>query len=154
MMFSITMRLMRPELSKRLFEIVEALPLKRGIRVLEIGCGPGAMAREISRRIGEGTVLGIDRSAKAIRQAKAGAKNIGAGGKLYFRQAAVEKFELGPGELPFDIAVAVRVGVLDGRHPEMEEQALQCIAKALAPSGRLFTDGGHPLKEILLDDYR
>lgn len=41
---------MDTKLSKRLLEIVDALPLRDGIRVLEIGCGPGAMAREISRR--------------------------------------------------------------------------------------------------------
>lgn len=40
-----------------------------GIRVLEIGCGPGVAAREISKRIGNGYILAIDRSAKAIQQA-------------------------------------------------------------------------------------
>lgn len=58
-------------LSPRLMVIVDALPLRHGIRVLEIGCGPGAAAREIARRIGRGHVLGIDRSAKAITLAKA-----------------------------------------------------------------------------------
>ena len=37
---------MKSKLSKRLNDIVQALPLKDGVRVLEIGCGPGAMARE------------------------------------------------------------------------------------------------------------
>jgi ubiquinone/menaquinone biosynthesis C-methylase UbiE len=32
-------------LSARLKTIVEALPLKPALRVLEIGCGPGAAAR-------------------------------------------------------------------------------------------------------------
>ena len=40
-----------PELSDRLREIVDALPLRAGSRVLEIGCGPGAMAREMAARI-------------------------------------------------------------------------------------------------------
>ena len=51
--------------------IVDALPLRPGLRVLEIGCGPGAMARAIAARIGDGHVLAIDRSAKAIAQAAA-----------------------------------------------------------------------------------
>ena len=55
---------MESKLSKRLADVVNALPLKDGIRVLEIGCGPGAAAREISKRIGNGYVLAIDRSAK------------------------------------------------------------------------------------------
>jgi SAM-dependent methyltransferase len=138
------------KLSKRLLEIVDALPLKEGIRVLEIGCGPGAMAREISRRIGKGYVLGIDRSAKAIRQALAGSKPEIAAGKLSFIQYAIEEFELSSDEKPFDIAVAVRVGALDGRHPEIEKQALLQIAKALKKKGKLYIDGGNPLKEIRL----
>jgi len=54
----------------------------------------------------------------------------------------------------FDIAVAVRVGALDGRHPEIEKQALINIAQALTDKGRLFIDGGNPLKEIRLDEFR
>jgi ubiquinone/menaquinone biosynthesis C-methylase UbiE len=65
---------MESKLSKRLSDIVSALPLKDGVRVLEIGCGPGAMAREISKHIGKGHILAIDRSAKAIQQAISGSQ--------------------------------------------------------------------------------
>jgi ubiquinone/menaquinone biosynthesis C-methylase UbiE len=126
---------MKSKLSKRLADIVNALPLKDGIRVLEIGCGPGAMAREISGRIGNGHVLGIDRSAKAIQQAIVGSKAEIETDRLSFRQAAIEEFDLRPGEKPFNIAIAVRVGALDGRHPESEKQALARIAKALTNEG-------------------
>jgi cyclopropane fatty-acyl-phospholipid synthase-like methyltransferase len=132
--------------------VVDALPLKPGLRVLEIGCGPGAMAREIARRIGAGAgaghVLAIDRSAKAIAQAKAGARAEIAARRLSLRQVAIEDLELEPGEAPYDIAVAVRIGALDGRHPEVEAEALRRIASALTPRGRLFIDGGAPLREI------
>jgi SAM-dependent methyltransferase len=63
-----------PQLSDRLRAVVEALPLQRGVRVLEVGCGPGAAAREIARRIGPGHVVGIDRSATAIAQALAASR--------------------------------------------------------------------------------
>ena len=63
---------MNSRLSKRLADIVNALPLKDNVKVLEIGCRPGAMAREILRRIGNRHILAIDRSAKAIQQAIAG----------------------------------------------------------------------------------
>lgn len=145
---------MSNKLSKRLVEIVDALPLKEGIRVLEIGCGPGAMARELSKRIKNGYVLAIDRSSKAIEQAVSSSTEEIKTGKLLFKQVAVESFELDSSEPPFDIAVAIRVGALDGRHPEIEKQALQKIAKALSPQGRLFIDGGSPLKEVLLDEHR
>lgn len=145
---------MSSKLSKRLADIVDALPLKQGLRVLEIGCGPGAMAREISTRIGKGHVLAIDRSAKAIQQAVAGSEAEMKTGRLSFQQIAIEKFELAKGEKPFDLAVAVRVGALDGRHPEIEKQSLQKIARALAPNGKLFIDSGNTIKPVSLEKYR
>jgi SAM-dependent methyltransferase len=134
-------------LSARLRAIVEALPLEPGLRVLEIGCGTGAAAREVASRIGSGYVLGIDRSPRAIAQAtahRADAPN------LSFRVVAVEDFELEAGEEPFDLAFAVRVGALDGRHPELETRARRRIRDTLRPHGRLFIDGGDPLREIPL----
>jgi SAM-dependent methyltransferase len=138
-------------LSPRLAAILDALPLRPGLRVLEIGCGPGAMAREIARRIGEGYVLGIDRSASAIAQATMGSESEIATGRLGFRCVAVEDFELEAGEPPFNLAVAIRVGALDGRHPELEREARARIARALRPGGRLLIDGGDPMREIPLD---
>jgi cyclopropane fatty-acyl-phospholipid synthase-like methyltransferase len=137
-------------LSARLAAIVDALPLRAGLRVLEIGCGPGAAAREIARRIGDGHVLAIDRSAKAIAQAKAASAAEIKSGRLRFRQAAAEELEVG--EAPYDIALAVRVGALDGRHPEAGRSAKRRIAAALTARGRLFIDGGNPLREISLHD--
>jgi SAM-dependent methyltransferase len=141
---------MAQSLSARLAAIVDALPLRPDLRVLEIGCGPGAAAREIARRIGDGHILAIDRSAKAIAQAKAASAAEIRSGRLGLRQVAVEDFELEPGEAPYDIALAVRVGALDGRHPEAGRRAKQRIAAALVPGGRLFIDGGNPLQEISL----
>jgi len=62
-------------------------------------------------------------------------------GKPSFRQVAVELLEAEGDEKPFDMAVAVRVGALDGRHREIEKLSLEKIAKALTPQGRLFIDG-------------
>jgi cyclopropane fatty-acyl-phospholipid synthase-like methyltransferase len=81
---------MSRSLSPRLIAIVNALPLKSGMRVLEIGCGPGAIAREIARRTGDGHVLAIDRSATAIAQARAASQPEIAAVRLSFRQVAIE----------------------------------------------------------------
>ena len=127
--------------SPRLRAIVDRLPLRPGMRILEIGCGPGAAAREIARRIGNGYVLGIDRSATAIRQALAASTEHMATGSLEFRQVAAEDFRLGSDEAPFDLVLAARVGALDGRHPEAGGLAMQRSRAALADDGQLWVDG-------------
>jgi SAM-dependent methyltransferase len=118
------------------------------MRVLEIGCGPGVAARLALNRIGDGHVLAIDRSARAIAQARAGARAEVDSGRLEFRQASVENLALRAGERLFDLAFAMRVGALDGRHPESAARALSAIAAAMKPTGRLFIDGGDPLREL------
>jgi len=141
---------MSRSLSVRLQTVVDALPLRDGMRVLEIGCGTGAAAREVARRVGHGHVHAIDRSAKSIAIAVAGSQaEIGAG-RLSFQQIAVEDFELPEGEPRFDLAFACRVGALDGRHPAAGPRALDRIAAALTPTGRLLIDAGDPLSEVRL----
>jgi hypothetical protein len=66
------------------------------------------------------------------------------------RQAAVEDFLLEAEEEPFDLVFAVRVGALDGRHPQAGEQALRQIAAATKADARLFIDGGNPLRELVI----
>ena len=139
---------MTVNLSPRLAAIVAALPLKPGLRVLEIGCGTGAVARAMVKRIGLGQVLGIDRSAKAIVQAIAGSSAEMAAGRLLFRQAAIEDFELEKGERRYDLAVAIRVGALDGRHPDAGRAAIERLRRVLVKGGRVYIDGGNPLREI------
>lgn len=58
---------------------------------------------------------------------------------------AIEDLELSPGEPPFDLAFALRVGALDGRHPEAGRQALRRLKRALRPEGLLFIDACAPV---------
>lgn len=159
-------------LSSRLAALVDALPLVPGMRVLEIGGGPGAAARAVARRLvagagpvsetSEGSVSGpsegpgrdrgellmIDRSAKSIALASRNAAEEISAGWMRVRQVGVEDFVLETREHPFDLAFAFRVGAFDGRHPEIAEQALDRVSAALRPGGRYFIDGGDPLREI------
>jgi cyclopropane fatty-acyl-phospholipid synthase-like methyltransferase len=139
---------MSRDLSPRLAEIVDALPLTPQARVLEIGCGPGAAARAVAARLTSGHILAIDRSASAIAQAMSSSADEIASGRMSVRHVAAEDFVLKPGEPAFDIVFAVRVGALDGRHPRAGRRALERIAAASTPIGRLFIDGGQPLREI------
>jgi len=108
----------------------------------------------VAARLTTGHILAIDRSAKAIAQAEATSAVEIASGRMSVRHVAAQDFVLEPGEAPFDIVFAVRVGALDGRHPEAGRRALERIAEALAPGGRLFVDGGQPLREIAMPPRR
>ena len=135
-------------LPPRLAAIVNALPLQPNSRVLEIGCGPGAAARAVAARLTTGHILAIDRSAAAIAQAEAAAADEIASGRMGVRQVAAEDFVLQPCEEPYDVVFAVRVGALDGRHPQAGQRVLQRIAMATTAGARLFIDGGEPLREL------
>jgi SAM-dependent methyltransferase len=117
--------------------------------VIEIGCGPGAAAREVAARVGpNGHVLAVDRSAKAIAQLTVSAFELIAAKRLTARQGAAEELELDSGEEPYDIAFAVRVRAFDGRDPHAGSLALTRLSGALVAGGRLFIDGGDPLREV------
>ncbi len=142
-------------LSARLAAVVEALPLQEGMRVLEIGGAPGAAAKEVVRRVGPGGhVLVVDRSAKGVALIERNAAAEIRSGRMSVRHIAAEDFALLPDEPLFDLAFAVRVGALDGRHPKDGERARSRIAAALAPGGRLLVDGGDPLRELDLGSTR
>jgi cyclopropane fatty-acyl-phospholipid synthase-like methyltransferase len=135
-------------ISPRLRAIVDALPIEPTSRVLEIGCGPGAAARAVAARLATGHVLAIDRSPTAIAQAGAGSAAEIAAGRMRVRCVAAEDLDLEADEEPYDVVFAIRVGALDGRHPEAGARALRRIAEVATRDARLFVDGGDPLREI------
>lgn len=132
---------MAQKISKRLLDNVNLLPLSEGMRILEIGCGPGTAARELANRFHNIHILAIDRSDKAIEQARKSSQKEISAGKLSFQQIAIEDFDIKAGDEKFDLIFAIRVGALDGRHPEKGKLALRNINKALKPDGQLFVDG-------------
>jgi protein-L-isoaspartate O-methyltransferase len=134
--------------SERLAAVVDALPLRPGMRVLEIGGAPGATARAVAHRLEDGHILVIDRSARGTAHIERHVAAEIAAGLLSVRHVAAEDFRLLPGEPPFDLAFAIRVGAFDGRHPEAGMLARQRIAAALTPIGGLFIDGGDPLRLV------
>jgi SAM-dependent methyltransferase len=136
-----------PRLSPRLAALVDALPLRPDSRVLEVGCGPGAAARAVADRLVTGQVLAVDRSAAAVEQAVRAAAGRADDGRLRFRHVAAEDLALEPGEAPYDLVFAFRVGALDGRHPALGARVLDRLAAVTTPDARLYLDGGDPLLE-------
>lgn len=145
---SATVSLVPSSVSPRIVSIVNALPFQSHSRVLEIGCGPGAAARTIAARLDTGHILAIDRSAVAIAQASAGATDAIRAGRMSVRQVAAENFILETDEEPYDLVFAIRVGGLDGRHPEVGQRIMRRLAVATTADARLFIDGGDPLREL------
>jgi len=139
---------MNYRLSQRLRDVMESLPLFPNIRVLEIGCGTGTLARAISQNIVDGHILAVDRSSKAISKATESSQKEIASGRLSFRRVAIEDFELMEEELPFDIAFGIRVGALDGRHPELGKLAMPKIKKALIKNGKVYVDSKDSIVQI------
>ena len=136
-------------LSARLLAVVDALPLRPGLRVLEIGGAPGAAAREVAARVGpSGHVMVLDRSPAGIDRTRIACAELIDAGSMSTLCAPVEDFALEPATPLFDLAFACRVGALDGRHPSLYEEALRGIRRALRPDGVLYVDTGDPLRRV------
>ncbi|MGL5852317.1 MAG: SAM-dependent methyltransferase [Phycicoccus sp.] len=133
---------MPPPLSPRLAAVLATLPLRPGLRVVEIGGAPGALARAVARRVAPGGhVLVVDRSARGVvLTERACAADIEAG-LLSVRCVPGEELELKPGERHFDLAVANRVGALDGRHPQAGARLMAHLDRALTDDGEVWVDG-------------
>lgn len=97
-----------------------------GKRVLDVGCGDGDLAVELTRR--GAVVVGVDASRAMIDAARARAEACGA--NVSFEVATAEHLPFPPGE--FDIVVAVTVlCFIDNGGPVFRE-----AARVLRPGGR------------------
>jgi ubiquinone/menaquinone biosynthesis C-methylase UbiE len=112
---------------KRLFEILELLPAQtRDFRVLDVGCGTGAITRGVAEMLGaKGSVLGVDVS--KIMLEKACAAQIP---NLEFQSADVYDLSF---ENRFDLIVCARVL----QWLEYPKNAILQMQHALKPGGKL-----------------
>jgi SAM-dependent methyltransferase len=101
-----------------------------GSRVLDVGCGTGALSRDAARRAGSGSVVGVDLSTRMTEFARERARDQGLHNVSFLRaDAQVHPFEAGS----FDIAVS-SFGAMFFEDPV---SAFRNIAGALRPPGRL-----------------
>lgn len=136
-------------LSDRLAAVVADLPLRPGLRVIEVGGAPGAAARAVAQRVAPGGhVLVLDRSAKGVDAVRRTCETEIEAGLLSVRTTTVEAAALAPGEQPYDLAFACRVGVLDGRHPAGYAAAVAALRAMLRPGAPILIDTGSPLRRL------
>jgi SAM-dependent methyltransferase len=120
--------------------IASEVPITEG-RMLDVGCGPGALDRWIAAARPGLAVVGLDESEAMIRRASRDSKPR----NLEFRTGAVERLS-SPGE--FDFALSV----LSFHHWEEPEAGLEAVCGALAPGGRFWIYEGNP--EAAAEDLR
>ncbi len=111
--------------------LLEAARPRPGQRVLDIGCGGGALAIALAGAVAPGgEVVGVDLSASLLDLARSRAGEAGASG-LRFVQLDVQTDSLP--EAPFDLAVS-QFGVMFFDEPTA---AFSAVRRALAVGGRL-----------------
>jgi ubiquinone/menaquinone biosynthesis C-methylase UbiE len=126
-------------------DYLDDLVLPSGARVLEIGCGPGPVARTIATRPGVGDVIGIDPSAIFIERAR-----------LRSEGKANLSFVIGDGrELPFDggafDAVVCHTSLC---HVPGPERVLAEAFRVTGPGGMLAVfDGDYATTTVALYDH-
>ncbi len=108
---------------------LETLALDAGRRVLEVGCGPGAMSRALADAVGTtGVVNGIDNSLVMVAEAKRRSTNHP---QAIFDTGDAQKLPFGDGV--FDASYSERVF----QHLGSPKAALEEMLRVLHPGGRV-----------------
>src|SRR5262245_591841 len=108
------------------------LDISAGERVLDVGCGSGAVTREIARRVGRtGLAVGRDPSPALLAVARDLAHETGVGDHVEFREG--DALRLPFPDRSFDAAVCVTVL----SHVPNGEAAIPELARVLRSGGRL-----------------
>jgi ubiquinone/menaquinone biosynthesis C-methylase UbiE len=119
-------------MTDRLRRVVDRLDLRRGDRVLEIGCGHGVAATLVCER--GCRLTAIDRSPKMIEAAARRNAAYVEAGTAEFLLGSLEELDLG--DRRFDTIFAVRVGLFH-REPE---RARRLAERWLAPGGQIVSE--------------
>jgi SAM-dependent methyltransferase len=126
--------------------IVRHLDLQPGMKVLDIGCGPGRLTIPIARQVGpQGEVVAIDLQPGMLRRARQKAQAAGLN-NVRFLQAGVGAGAAGDGILQAGRADRALLVTVLGEIPN-REAALKEIFNALKPGGILS------VSEVIFDPH-
>ena len=115
--------------------------LKPGMRVLDVGCGVGAPAREIAQ-FSDATIVGLNNNDFQIHRARKYTKQAGLEGQVTFVKGDFMKLAEQFGENSFDAVYAIEATV----HAPTWEGVYGEIMKVLKPGG-IVSD--HPRSFLL-----
>ena len=108
------------------------LNISSGERVLDVGCGSGAVTRDIARRVGgSGLAVGLDPSPALLAVARELTHEAGLGDRVQFREGDALRLPFSDGA--FDAAVCVTVL----SHVPKAEAAIPELVRVLRAGGRL-----------------
>ena len=108
------------------------LDINAGDRVLDVGCGSGAVTRDIARRVGSrGLAVGLDPSPALLAVAREFAEEAGFGDRMEFREGDARRLPIP--DRSFDVVVCVTVL----SHVPKGEAAIPELVRVLRPGGRL-----------------
>lgn len=118
--------------------VVEALDLRPGMRVMELGCGPGRLAVEIKRRHPGVILEAVDADPEMIAMAHQNA--VQAGVEITFHEADITRLS---SLVRYDRIYSTLV--FHHLRPEGKWFALRWVREALGPDGRfVVADFGRP----------
>src|SRR5204863_9529417 len=80
--------------------------LRAGLRVLDVGCGPGSITLDIGRAVAPGQVVGLDREASQVELARSAAPGEGVG-NVSFERGSVYSLPFPDGSFEIVFAHAV-----------------------------------------------
>jgi ubiquinone/menaquinone biosynthesis C-methylase UbiE len=111
---------------------LDLLGVGPGSRVLEVGCGGGAVTRDVARRVApNGLVVGLDPSPAFLRFARELVERDGLEGFVDLREGDGRALPFGQAEFDVVLAVTALAHVPDG------ERAIPEMARVARPGGRV-----------------
>ncbi len=118
--------------------VLEALRLRPGLRLMELGCGPGRLAIEIKRRWPDVTIDAVDGDPEILRVARKNAAQ--AGVEIAFEEGDITRLaKAGPYDRVYSTLVFHHLS------PTGKRDGLAAAARALSPEGLfVVADFGRP----------
>jgi ubiquinone/menaquinone biosynthesis C-methylase UbiE len=125
---------------------LELLDLADGARVIEVGCGPGVMARALSTAVGSGSVTAIEPSTAMLAQARLRNRSAVAAGRVRLLEGRAEALPLDGGLFTHYLSTYTT------SHWSSIASGLREARRVLEPAGRLVIGTRRPESIAEIED--